>query len=273
MTVKKSKKSKNIVLTCAGRRDRMSLLVSYMQDALTRGIIDEWHIWNYTETPEDDEWIQSLRAEEIIIQTPISKNSYCEMYQSLPVDDSVYIKIDDDIVYIDVDGLDHLIQFRRLNRGYFAVSANIVNNPTCYLLQKDLGIFPDIEEMTLDGPHATAIHQSFLQGEKVRFDSVAEVSSDYIVPINCIAWLGTDNSTLNTITENDEESISHIMTNVIPKEVKRCICVFGPCVASHLSYTSQGQEDNMPVSDLIQKYGVFRNQHAMDPFPRCVEDA
>lgn len=263
---KTNKKSKNIVLTCAGRRDRMSLLVSYMQDALTRGIIDEWHIWNYTATPEDDEWIQSLHSDGIIIQTPISKDSYCEMYQSLPVDDSVYIKIDDDIVYIDVDGLDHLIQFRRLNRGYFAVSANIVNNPTCYLLQKDLGIFPDIEEMTLDGPHATVIHQSFLRGEKVRFDSIAEVSSEYIVPINCIAWLGTDNEYMQKITGNDAEDITY----TIPKKVKRCICVFGPCVASHLSYTSQGQEDNMPVSDLIQNYGVFQNQHAMDPFPRVL---
>lgn len=261
--------SKNIVVTFAGRRDRMSLLLLYVQDALARGVVDEWHVWNYARTPEDDEWVCSLESlPGVVLKTPQSKDSFKYAYESYPVDDCVYIKIDDDIVYLDVNGLDHMIEFRRLNRGYFAVSANTVNNPTCYLLQKEMGLFPDMDDMALDGPHATKIHRAFVGGAKVHFDSVAEVSSEYMLPINCIAWLGSDNEYIrhaaSTTIDTDERNISHNF----PKLSKRCVCVFGPCVASHLSYTSQGQEDGMPLPALLDLYSTFSNPDAMDPFPR-----
>jgi hypothetical protein len=50
---------KVVLLTFGGRRDRMSLLKRYADAAIERGIIDEWHVWNFARTPGDDAWLRT----------------------------------------------------------------------------------------------------------------------------------------------------------------------------------------------------------------------
>ena len=49
---------KVILATFAGRRDRMQLLVAYAREAMQRGLIDEWHIWDFTRNADDRSWLQ-----------------------------------------------------------------------------------------------------------------------------------------------------------------------------------------------------------------------
>jgi hypothetical protein len=53
-----SKKQKTILVTFAGRRDRMELLTRYVAEAIRRGLIDEWHVWGFTRNLEDARWLR-----------------------------------------------------------------------------------------------------------------------------------------------------------------------------------------------------------------------
>jgi hypothetical protein len=267
-------KPRTYAITFAGRRDRMPLLVDAIRAALERGIIDEWHVWNYARTPEDAAWVQSLAADNIVIKTPakIVKAKYEDAYLEYTPDtygpQDVFVKIDDDIVYLDVDGLDHMISFRRLNPQYYIVSANVVNNSLCYLMQRELGCFAGVEvpELMTSGEQATTLHRAFLGGAKAMYESAAEYNLDYSLNINCIAWLGADLESVSkcesTSINNDEMNLS----NAFPKIFERPACIFGPCVAAHLSFHTQ--DADMPIAELLHEYRAFVNHHPMEPLQK-----
>ncbi len=50
--------SRTILVTFAGRRDRMQLLTGYAAAAIEAGLIDEWHVWDFTRTAEDARWLR-----------------------------------------------------------------------------------------------------------------------------------------------------------------------------------------------------------------------
>jgi GT2 family glycosyltransferase len=47
-----------VLITFAGRRDRMELLARYVAEALRRNLVDEWHIWNFARDEADDRWLK-----------------------------------------------------------------------------------------------------------------------------------------------------------------------------------------------------------------------
>src|ERR1700712_1401777 len=46
-----------VLITFAGRRERMEILTNYVRRAMDIGLIDEWHIWDFTRSREDREWV------------------------------------------------------------------------------------------------------------------------------------------------------------------------------------------------------------------------
>jgi hypothetical protein len=53
-------RQRTILLTFAGRRDRMQLLTRYAAAAIDAGLIDEWHVWDFTRTREDAAWLREI---------------------------------------------------------------------------------------------------------------------------------------------------------------------------------------------------------------------
>jgi hypothetical protein len=49
---------KTILVTFAGRRDRMSLLTRYVDRAIAEGLIDEWHVWDFSRNAADRLWLR-----------------------------------------------------------------------------------------------------------------------------------------------------------------------------------------------------------------------
>jgi hypothetical protein len=49
---------RTILVTFAGRRDRMQLLTRYVGAAIERGLIDEWHVWDFARNAEDGAWLR-----------------------------------------------------------------------------------------------------------------------------------------------------------------------------------------------------------------------
>ncbi|MDB5641140.1 MAG: hypothetical protein JWN07_457 [Hyphomicrobiales bacterium] len=52
--------SRTILVTFAGRRDRMQLLTRYAAAAIDAGLIDEWHVWDFTRNGEDARWLREM---------------------------------------------------------------------------------------------------------------------------------------------------------------------------------------------------------------------
>ena len=50
---------KKIAITFAGRKDRMANQVRYMNEFLEEGVIDEWHLWNFSRNAHDNNWLIS----------------------------------------------------------------------------------------------------------------------------------------------------------------------------------------------------------------------
>jgi hypothetical protein len=53
-----ARRPRTILLTFAGRRDRMTLLTYYVERAIELGLIDEWHVWDFTRNAADREWLR-----------------------------------------------------------------------------------------------------------------------------------------------------------------------------------------------------------------------
>lgn len=254
---------KTIGITFAGRRDRMQLLVAYILKALEHGLLSEWHVWNYSRSQMDSDWIGSLPSlhPNICIMTPTTdKKRYGDCYRyyqrSAPAcaPEDVFLKFDDDIVYLDLKELQGFLDARRANPSLVILSANVVNNPTCLFLQQTKGHFPgfDADQLWTSGVEATALHQAFLEdpARQGKFQGVLEWHPQGRLNINFIAWLGADMGIVAACedTESDELNLSCLF----PQSLGRPIGVYGPLVVSHLSFYAQ--DAAMPVGHLIDMY-------------------
>lgn len=132
-----------ICIIFAGREDRMSILMYYINQALYQNKLDEVHLWDYTRKESDSLWIDTLKTDKIKVfkpdRTKIDFNCNGTMYKvdnfSLVwkeyldekyANDS-FLKLDDDIVYLDIDRLDELFIFVEKNDTLWTTPI-VVNN-------------------------------------------------------------------------------------------------------------------------------------------------
>jgi hypothetical protein len=174
----------------------------------------------------------------------------------------VFLKCDDDVVYVDLDRLGEFIEFRRASDDYFLLSANVVNNGVCAYYQQQFGAIPR-EAMTLEmpaggmcgslwssGAKAEALHRLFLaHPERFTIETPAHLPWRERVSINFIAWLGRDLVHIPDIMSDDE----HDLCYGVRKRTRRPNGIYLPFVVSHLSFWKQDPE--MDVAGLLAQYG------------------
>ena len=169
---------------------------------------------------------------------------------------TVFIKCDDDIVYLDRERLADFVRFRRARPEYFLVSANVINNGVCGYAQQELGQIPDEVadlEMPLgglrgslwqSGTKATTVHRFFQHNqERFREPPLECLKLRARISINLVSWLGVDLPSFDTRFTDDE----HDMTVTIPRYLRRENAIYLPFVASHLSYRPQDSEMDVPA--------------------------
>jgi hypothetical protein len=76
---------RTILVTFAGRRDRMQLLTRYAAAAIDAGLIDEWHVWDFTRTAEDAAWLRECFP--VVQTTPSHTLEYFRWPTSFAVTD------------------------------------------------------------------------------------------------------------------------------------------------------------------------------------------
>ena len=203
-------------------------------------------------------------------------------------EDTIYVRFDDDIVYIHDDTIENLIDFRIKNKEYFFIYPYIINN---IHHSKDLQLkniatsafgqirsFSDLEPRPeYGGPEygkgiddhvalrnsafARHLHELFI--EKYNSDILSDLmTTDEIiwerfpqVSINCVSWFGSTFKTFNGILENADEE--RWLTTVKAKEMDMLCCTAPNTLVSHFLYGPQRSNDSM--LDILVKYKDISN--------------
>lgn len=261
------------VLIFAGRKDTMSILIPQIQSRL----IDEIIIGVNTNNKSDLEYIYSLKAKcSNIVYEEVphnirrgSQESFRYFYTKMEDEDTIYFKLDDDLIYIDPDYFEKTLKFRCEHPEYICVYPMILNNPLCNYLLSRRGVpvgynhceVPILMFMTWKDPRvAEKLLSSFAElqepeawkvdnfefGKEMNFKG----TFGCIRPsINAICFFGKDFRELNVknYPSDDEE----FLTNDVFKSGRKSI-VKGDVIVAHYAFFTQ--RDYLNTTDILKKY-------------------
>lgn len=213
-----------VTLTCfAGRRRYLEILITYVNELLDKSLVDEFHLWDYTRDPEDAKWIQENCQKYKIfeVQDKSTWKEYYEYYGNLKWTDpmAIYIKCDDDIVFIDVDAFKGFLHNRIENPNDLLAFPSIVNNQVAFIIQQTMGLWSSLDGQVLESDKAMAdgIHGAFLedptnfvQNSRALFPRkcVINKNSQIHININFFAILAKDLHIFTKCWENDELNLA-----------------------------------------------------------------
>jgi hypothetical protein len=177
--------AKTYVTCFAGRQQYLEILFRYIKVLHDRGLIHEFHAWNFTCDPNDEVWLQNHVLNEepwFVVKHVNNKSSWSEYYAYYyDLRDTwnaldVLIKLDDDIVFIDVNAFPGFVDFRRRNHDCVLAFPSIINNDACAVYQFMYGLHPfdniakigrtyddDDAPLWKDGHIAFSLHEHFVQ--------------------------------------------------------------------------------------------------------------
>lgn len=190
---------------------------------------------------------------------------YAERYAEFR--DDIFLKCDDDIVYIDESGFPGFVETIRQNTKYFIISANIINNGICaYLQQKsgnlpeELGIFECPENgfggsLWESGEKAYQLHKFFVENGAMKMPLESSlVEWNLRNSINFIGWRGEELRYM-ALPQGDDE---HMLTVTIPQLLNRKTAIYSDFMVGHLSFYPQ--EKIIKPYEIISLYRGILNK-------------
>lgn len=135
------KKYKCVCVTPAGLRQYMRYLVPQI---IASPWVDRYDIWVNTLNKSDLAFLDALSQKYPkirLVQQPEGRVnacvSICAFFQHAVNDDTIYIRLDDDIIWLEPNFFEEIINFRLAHPKYFWVSPLTINNAICtHLLQR-----------------------------------------------------------------------------------------------------------------------------------------
>ncbi|WP_038031020.1 hypothetical protein [Thermonema rossianum] len=261
---------KVVCLTPAGRRRYMKLLAPYILKAIQEKYVDEWQILVNTTNPDDILFFERLRENfnniklipqpDGIIDGNRSINAFFRYFTD---EKTIYIRLDDDVVWIEDNFFKKFLDFRIENPQYFLVFPLIINNAVCtHILQQE-------NKILKDGPYIRALAsdkngwENPLLAEKIHRWFIKSVLNgtyknlyfDYVpvslnrVSINCIGFLGEHFKLFNGNVVGDEEED---LTVHKPRQLKLVNCIFGGALISHFAFYTQ--RSHLDKTNILNEY-------------------
>lgn len=256
---------KIIVTTPAGRERYMDILKKYI---LENDLIDEWHIWQHTNNESDIKYFNKLATQNskiriIKLDEPLNKPKYHKFLRLCKEKNTVYVRIDDDIVWIENQALQKLIQYRLDNPKPFLVFGNIINNSICDYIHQRKGAFSCNEILGhvcmdkngwLNAQIAEKKHNNFLK--KLSENNLQEFYFDKWVlvgyerfSVNVVCWTGEDFLSFDGKVGDDEEEW---LSTDGPKMFGRPNEICGQSLFCHFAYNTQRQY--LDSTNLLNEY-------------------
>jgi hypothetical protein len=286
---------KIIAFTPVGRKRYMDLLAAHVKREHDAGHIDEWLLFNNAYVKEDSTycdqlaaqwpWVKVLRVGNLSAAPGSDKFTWsrpehiADFYKLMTEGDGViYVRLDDDVVYIDENCIPALVKYRLENPKPFLVFPTIVNNVRTSFHMQEQGIVAKEwgirNEMCDDvaWKHSDYIFQLHMKALKAieegnlvdtfalntqTFDDPATVPEGDIweaghISINAFAIFGKD--MLECKVAKDEEGYLSLWR---PKELNRPNARAGEAVLIHFAYHTQ--------TDFMDKTGVLNDYVKLAP--------
>jgi hypothetical protein len=242
---------------------------------------EHWDLWVNTNVPEDIAYCNQLAAENHWIFTrtlpnidTVSNFNIRLFFRFAQDPDAMYVRLDDDIVYLHPGFLNAMFSYREKHPEPFLVYGNIVNNMIVNHINQRNDAFRNdfLIEYASDGPSyftpavAEVVHKSFLddlRSHRVDDKWMHNFREWHLlqyerVSINAVSWLGTDIKELNGhIRELDEEQYLSVTR---PGEVQRPCVVIPNALCSHFAFCTQREHLETNCPDILQKYAEISKQ-------------
>ena len=258
-----------------GREKNMVILHKYIELGLQENIINEYHMFDFSRNMLDHNFIKieyerliSIYPTQIFLHNSLenydklskkekvkSQTNWNPFYKTLATklydENSIIIKCDDDILFIDIYALKNALNDRWKDKESFLIHSNCINNGVCayYLrnnfpmLKEKLSIYPKggILGALFEKPElAYAMHLQFLKDINNDISNLNNYIIDDVyfssrISINFILIRGEDIKYLENVSTNDEYELS----SKIPEELLRKNKIKGDLITSHLSYQMQ----------------------------------
>lgn len=264
-----------VVVIPAGRKKYMEVMLPHILKQ--RGFIDELRIWCNTKNQYDLEYINqiaSLNQDFITVEhLPPNTDKLGEVwaihhfFKNTVDPNTIYLRIDDDIVWAEKDFFKKIYKFRLENPQYFLVYGNIVNNAVCdHFCQKNGVYEPEPHygfNCTDDNGWNNATlaetkHRKLIENiknnqlERYRFPLVVLENYER-VSINCICWFGSEFAKFDGILGGYEETW---LSTDKPREIGVPNCIFGDALCSHFSFYTQ--REHMDKTDILDEYRLLK---------------
>lgn len=270
------KNYKVIVNTAAGRRRYMQYLIPQVLEC---DIVDRYDLWLNTINKQDLEFFRILAKNyskinlvwqpEGIINGNASINAF---YKQCIDDDTIYFKLDDDIIWLEDNLIENMVKFRIENPDYFLVSPLVINNSlSTYLLQvygkirlnyyHNSDPFSDV--LWQSGKFAADLHNWFLDNylipqktSHLHLGNGKNPVSMTRFSINAILWFGKDLKRINGVIPDDDEEY---MSCIYPTLQGKSNCWNTNALVSHFAFFTQ--RNYLDQKGILEKYGLYLTKH------------
>lgn len=276
------------VFIFAGRQQTMELLMPQIKSEY----IDEIIIAKNTRNTNDLKYLNTLsktfeKIKYIELPENVKKDNHKAwkyLYRFMQDEDSIYFKMDDDVIYIKPGYFENTLKFRYEHPEYLCIFPVIVNNPfCCTLLKVHPLMFANLNKYDLQkayfysGKYGARLHEQFLEfpddemwkipnyefgREAVLFknkkhEEIVNHMVDWAYAIrpgiNAICYFGKDFKSLDVANKinacySDE---LFLMYNVL-KDTKWKHCILGDTLVSHFAFSGQNGLRNR--KDILEKY-------------------
>jgi hypothetical protein len=281
-----------ISVTPAGREKYLRILVPYLLQ--NRHLISEHHFWLNTNNASDIRYIESLAHHypdffKINRKELFSKHSHFDSiwqyFQDYTDENTLYIRLDDDICFIAPDAIPALINYRIDNPCPFLVYGNIVNNAICSHILQLRGTIPSgwgkvlYECMDPAGwkspKFAERLHKRFLSDlrrnrlERWKFENWI-IDDCRRFSVNVISWFGKDMKPVEELgcrdlrksgitdpsTGGPLEIEESLISAILPRRFSRPCEICGDALFAHFAFYTQ-RPYLEGATTLLERYQSF----------------
>jgi len=267
-----------VVVTPAGRRRYLDILLPYV--LREQSIIDKYRFWVNTNNAKDMEYIKQkvdsnpdfFEAEYLSDPKPDWRGNrrvrlICQFFQNCTDDNTIYVRLDDDICWMMDGALRALIDYRIDHPEFFLVYPGIINNGCTASIHSQLGVmkFPQMSfrKWQRECQWGIAHHEMLIEAienqsvDKLMFGNA--VIDDYAqAPINCISWIGEEFAKFNgVVADKDCDYLEEVwLTKIKPKQIGKFNCMYGGSIVAHFAFNTQ-REHFENHTNLLQNYEVL----------------
>lgn len=278
---------KKIITTPAGRKNNLEIL--YLLLKKRKNEFDTWNIWVNTKNNDDLVYMQSLAekedwifleySDEPFIDGPeswlITHRIYNFMNKKCKDKESMYLRLDDDICFIEKGAITKVFDAREKNKTSILVYGTVINNAVIQYHHQKNGILSDLEkvevkdyfcppekdnafssdgvEMWQAGQFTLDLHRRFIEKfykKELEYFYIENFfnKENYKISVNVVAIRGD----LNYLLDENPGHEEYYFAVTKPKELGISNEVVGNALFCHYSFNIQ--KDFMDKTEILDEY-------------------